>query len=88
MFPWEKHEKNGEIWGILSIPKYAIINIKINKCKDCKSTTNIISLFLSSINQDVHVNKLVHFIRGDWEPPPPQKPKNFKKNQTKWRLFL
>ena len=28
-----KNEKNGTIWCILSVPKYAIINLKINNFK-------------------------------------------------------
>ena len=51
--------------------------------KDYKSkTTNIICYMFSSINRDMHVNEQLHFIRVSGRP------KNFFKNQTKWRLFL
>ena len=30
MLPWIKNDKNVAIWYILSVPKYVIINLKIN----------------------------------------------------------
>ena len=34
-----KNDKYGTIWCILSVPKCVIINLKMNNCKDNKSTT-------------------------------------------------
>ena len=65
--------ENGTLWCILSVPKYAIINQKINNSKVNKST---IDIFSSSTNPDVHVNKQLdlHFIRGvSWGHPPEAK---------------
>ena len=81
--PQRKLEKNGAIWCILSIRKYAIIILKINNFKDYKSTTKILfAIFFSPTNWYVHVNKLWHYIRGVWMAAP-NKPKIFLKNQTK-----
>ena len=43
-------DKNSMIWRILSVPKYVIMNLKINNFKDKKSTTteNVFHTLLSS----------------------------------------
>ena len=52
-----------------------IINLKMNYFKDINNQQQkLFSIFLSSINPDVHVNKEKHFIKGV-----PQK-QRFKKN--------
>ena len=73
----------GAIWCILSVPKYAIINIKINKFKDNKSTkTNIIFAIFLFNQSRCACNKQLYCIRGSGDP---QKPKNccffFKSNK-------
>ena len=69
MYALQEKLKNGAILCILSIPKYAIINLKIIKFKDYKSTkTNIIQ----------HIIVLFKVAA-----PPPLMPYIFKKNQTK-----
>ena len=77
MLPRDNFEKKiGAICCILSIPKYAIINLKINYLKDNKSkTTNIIRPIFSFTDLDVHVNKQIHLIRMVWAAT--QKPKIF-----------
>ena len=83
--PWAcyrgKNHKNGAIWCILSVPKYVIMNLKITNFKDDESTTKIIRIF-SNINPDVHAStKINTFTFYKYQV-------NFKKNQTKWRLFI
>ena len=80
----KNEKKNGAIWCILSVPKYAIINLNINNFQDYKSaTTNSIRHISPLSNLNVRVNKQLHFIRGSGG----QRFKK-KKNQIKWRLFL
>ena len=48
--PPKMFDKHGVIWRILSVPKYVIMNLKINNFKDNKSTTteNVCHTLLSS----------------------------------------
>ena len=58
--PPEKNDKNGAIWCILSVPKYVIINIKINNFLDNKTTTQILCHIFSKINPDAHVSTKIN----------------------------
>ena len=64
-----KSDKNGAIWCILSVPKYDIINLKINNFLDYNksTTTQILCHIFSKINPDAHVstkNKYIHILQG------------------------
>ena len=80
--PPENVCKNGAIWCILSVPTHAIINLKINNLKEYKSTKILFAIFFSSINRDVHVNKLIHFIRGVWGVSSPRSQRMFQKMEA------
>ena len=59
----EYFDKNGAIWCILSVPKYVIINLKINNFKDNKSTTtkqSIRNIFSNIIQMCMSVHKQIH----------------------------
>ena len=70
-------DKNGMIRCILSVPKYAIINLKINNSSDNKSTTPNLCHILTKINPDAHVSTKKNtftFYKGGFggnSPPPP-----------------
>ena len=75
--PSEKMIKSGEIWCIISVPKYVIINLKINDFKDNKSTTQILCHLFSKINPDAHVSTKINtftlnFYDGVWGQQPPE----------------
>ena len=54
-------KKNGAIWRILSVPKYVIMNLKINKFKNTNSTTTkLFAIILSNTHLDVHVGTKVN----------------------------
>ena len=70
--PPGKNDKNGAIWCILSVPKYVIMNLKINNFKDNKSTPKTIRIILSDINLDVHFSTKVNiftFYKGSGGHP-------------------
>ena len=50
--PPERFDINGEIWCILGIPKYVIINLKINNLRIIMNDNNNFGIFFSNINQD------------------------------------
>ena len=67
-------------YNLVHSERSEIINLKMNYFKDINhQQQKLFSIFLSSINPDVHVNKQKHFIKGV-----PPEVKIFKK----WRLFL
>ena len=54
-------DKNGAIWCILSVPKYVIMNIKINTFKVNKLiTTQFIHPRLSNINPELHISTIIN----------------------------
>ena len=56
MLPRENFEKNSVIWCNQGVPKSAFTKLKINNFKANKSTTtNLVAIFPSVINLDVHV---------------------------------
>ena len=59
-----KNDKNGASWSILSVPKYVIMNLKMNNFKDNKSTTTtkIFAIILSNINLYEHVITKVNIL--------------------------
>ena len=51
-----KNDKNGAIWCNLGVPKYVIIKIKITTLSVINQIQqNLIGIFSSPINEDVHV---------------------------------
>ena len=61
MLPRKNMIKNGAIWRSLNVPKYVIMNLKINKFKDTKSTTTkLFPIILSNTHLDVHVGTKVN----------------------------
>ena len=46
----KKKDKNGAIWCIQSVPKYVIINLKINNFEDNKSATQILCHIFAAIS--------------------------------------
>ena len=75
----KKNDKNGASSCILSVPKYVIINLKI----DNKSTTQILCLFFSKINPNAHVSTKINtftFYEGLWGATAPGSQRNVSKN--------
>ena len=64
----EYFDKNGTICGILSVPKYVIINLKINNFKDNKSTTtkqSVRNIFLQYQSRCAcqYINKYMYMLQ-------------------------
>ena len=65
----EKNDKNGAIWCILSVPKYVIINLKINNFFIINQQPKFCDVFFSKINPDAHVSTKIDtfiFYKGVW----------------------
>ena len=55
MLPRENFDKNGAMWCILSVPKYAITKLKINNLRLINKQQKLIAIFFPEVNPDVHV---------------------------------
>ena len=85
-----KFDKNGAVWCILNVPKFVIINLKINIFLIINQQPKFCAIFFSKINKinpDAHFGTKINtftFYKGDrgwWGGGgnSPQKPKKCKK---------
>ena len=69
--PPPQNDKNGAIWCILGVPKYAIINLKINNFRIINQQHKFCAIFFSEINPDAHIStkmNTITFYKGSLKP--------------------
>ena len=66
MLPQKKIDKNGAIWCILIVPKYVIINLKINIFRTINQQPKFCAIFLQDQSRCArsYKNKYIHILQG------------------------